>query len=129
MILGLIQYKLGHKNLGDAGKLVHVEGEDHASQKKALRTGLMWLMGSLGLLAVLHFTGLFVLNITRVSDLVGILLLVMPFAYFGFLFTRGGFTPEEKKRIVAIIIFYLAAALFWSAFEQAGSTNLLRAGM
>jgi POT family proton-dependent oligopeptide transporter len=45
--------------------------------------------------------------------------------YFGFLFTVGGFTREEKNRIVAIIIFYLAAALFWSAFEQAGSTFTL----
>ncbi|HSF88168.1 MAG TPA: oligopeptide:H+ symporter, partial [Saprospiraceae bacterium] len=45
--------------------------------------------------------------------------------YFGFLFTKGGFDAAEKKRIVAIIIFYLAAALFWSAFEQAGSTLTL----
>jgi POT family proton-dependent oligopeptide transporter len=41
------------------------------------------------------------------------------------LFTTGGFNGDEKKRIVAIIIFYLAAALFWGAFEQAGSTLTL----
>jgi proton-dependent oligopeptide transporter, POT family len=34
----------------------------------------------------------------------------------------GGFTPEEWKRIGAIVIFFLAAVLFWGAYEQAGST-------
>jgi len=122
MILGLIQYKLGAKHLGEAGKIVHASDADHSEQKKSLKTGLLSLFGALGLLFVLHITGIFKLSITRVSDLVGILLLVIPFVYFGYLFTRGGFAKEEKQRIIAIIIFYLAAALFWSAFEQAGST-------
>jgi proton-dependent oligopeptide transporter, POT family len=34
----------------------------------------------------------------------------------------GGLTPEEWKRIGAIVIFFLAAVLFWGAYEQAGST-------
>ena len=34
----------------------------------------------------------------------------------------GGFTENEWKRIGAIVIFFLAAVLFWGAYEQAGST-------
>ena len=34
----------------------------------------------------------------------------------------GGFTAAEWKRIGAIVIFFLAAVLFWGAYEQAGST-------
>jgi len=34
----------------------------------------------------------------------------------------AGMDSGEKKRFVAIGIFFLASALFWSAFEQAGST-------
>jgi proton-dependent oligopeptide transporter, POT family len=34
----------------------------------------------------------------------------------------GGFTADEWKRIGAIVIFFLAAVLFWGAYEQAGST-------
>src|SRR6476659_5278905 len=34
----------------------------------------------------------------------------------------GGFTRDEWKRIGAIVIFFLAAVLFWGAYEQAGST-------
>jgi POT family proton-dependent oligopeptide transporter len=34
----------------------------------------------------------------------------------------GGFTTAEWKRIGAIVILFLFAALFWGAYEQAGST-------
>jgi POT family proton-dependent oligopeptide transporter len=36
--------------------------------------------------------------------------------------TSGGLTPQEMKRIGAIFIFFVAAVLFWGAYEQAGST-------
>jgi len=36
--------------------------------------------------------------------------------------TSGGFTPTEWKRMAAIVILFLAASLFWGAYEQAGST-------
>ena len=42
--------------------------------------------------------------------------------FFGWLFLGGDWTPEERKRLYAIGVFFLAAALFWSLFEQAGST-------
>lgn len=122
MVLGLIQYKLGAKYLGEVGRLVHAPGTDQKAQNRSLRTASLVTLASIGLLVVLHMTGAFSLTITRVSNIVGVLLLVIPIVYFGYLFLRGGFTHEEKQRIVAIIVFYLAAALFWSAFEQAGST-------
>jgi POT family proton-dependent oligopeptide transporter len=34
----------------------------------------------------------------------------------------SGFTADEWQRIGAIVIFFLAAVLFWGAYEQAGST-------
>ena len=34
----------------------------------------------------------------------------------------GGLTPVEKKRIGVIAVCFLAAACFWSGFEQAGSS-------
>lgn len=123
MVLGLIQYKLGSKHLGTAGQLeITNTPQEQKSQRKSLTTGLLVLVASIGALFLLNVTGIVELTILKVSNLVGLLLLVIPIVYFGFLFARGGFNDGEKKRIVAIIIFYLAAALFWSAFEQAGST-------
>jgi proton-dependent oligopeptide transporter, POT family len=36
--------------------------------------------------------------------------------------TSAGFTAAEWKRMGAIVIFFLAAVLFWGGYEQAGST-------
>ncbi len=126
MVLGLIQYKLGAKYLGDSGKLVRAgTPEEHEKQQKSLRNAGLGVLAVAAILLALHFTGIFLLTVVNISNLVGILLLVIPIIYFGFLFSKGGFDAAEKNRIVAIIIFYLAAALFWSAFEQAGSTLTL----
>src|SRR5437867_7864821 len=34
----------------------------------------------------------------------------------------GGFTPEDWKRMTAVVVFFAFASLFWGAYEQAGST-------
>src|SRR2546425_6449861 len=34
----------------------------------------------------------------------------------------AGFTPEDMKRIAAVVVFFAFASLFWGAYEQAGST-------
>jgi len=50
---------------------------------------------------------------------------VLPFPYFAWLLLQKGWTPAEKKRLMTIPAFFLFAALFWSVFEQAGSTLTL----
>ena len=45
-----------------------------------------------------------------------------PSVFFGWLFLAGDWTPAERSRLYVIGVFFLAAALFWSVFEQAGST-------
>ena len=49
--------------------------------------------------------------------LLGISLVVFAWLIFG-----GGWSPEERKRSVAILVLFMASALFWASFEQAGST-------
>ena len=50
------------------------------------------------------------------------LLLAIVVFFFGWLFTSSNWTPEERKKLYVIGVLFLAAALFWSVFEQAGST-------
>lgn len=126
MVLGLIQYRMGAKYLGDIG--LHQRSgtnDEHAKQQALLKKAMMYLGIAVVLILIGHFTGIATLTITRTSNAIGVILLLIPIVYFGFLFTQGGFASDEKKRIIAIIIFFLAAALFWSAFEQAGSTLTL----
>ena len=125
MIMGLILFKWGARYLGDAGLKVDSGKEPTASSFQLIKKPLIYTVLAVVLMAVIHLTGLFPFNLTRLSDLMGYVLLAVPFVYFFFLFKDGGFTKPEVKRIIAIIIFYLAAALFWGAFEQAGSTLTL----
>jgi len=70
----------------------------------------------------LHSAGWIAITVERVTLAVGYALLVAPAAYFGGFFLHRGWTRQEKKRMGAVLLFFLFAALFWSAFEQAGSS-------
>jgi len=123
MVLGLIQYKLGAKHLGTAGIKQDVDSpEERASQRRSLILGLAIVALLVAIPYVVGATGMADVGIEWVSNMVGVILLIMPIAYFAALFLTGNWTKDERGRIVAIIVFYVAAALFWSSFEQAGST-------
>src|SRR4030095_8197242 len=40
-------------------------------------------------------------------------------AFFGYVFILGGLNSDEKKRVLVIAVLFVAAAIFWGAFEQA----------
>jgi proton-dependent oligopeptide transporter, POT family len=50
------------------------------------------------------------------------LILGMGLAYFVFLFLFAGLDVTEKKRVAVIAILFVSSAMFWSGFEQAGSS-------
>jgi POT family proton-dependent oligopeptide transporter len=68
------------------------------------------------------YTGMLPVTAQQVADVAGYTLLVITVVFFGWLFLGGEWTPAERKRLYVIGVFFLASALFWSAFEQAGST-------
>jgi POT family proton-dependent oligopeptide transporter len=121
MTLGLIQYVLGGKFLGEAG-LYPVPSENPAAQKRTLVLGIVGGAAAFGVLALLSVTGVIQLTAEGIANAVGILLIVLSVGVFAWLLGAGDWTPVEKKRFLAIAVLFLASALFWSAFEQAGST-------
>jgi POT family proton-dependent oligopeptide transporter len=121
MTLGLIQYVLGGKFLGEAG-LYPVPSENPAAQKRTLVLGIVGGTAAFGVLALLSVTGVIQLTAEGIANAVGILLIVLSVGVFAWLLGAGDWTPVEKKRFLAIAVLFLASALFWSAFEQAGST-------
>ena len=124
MTLGLIQYVLGGKYLGEAGLYPAPceNAEVLARQKRTLWIGLFATAAVLGTLGLLSVTGAIHITPEGIANLVGLLLIVLVVSVFGFLLGSGEWTPVEKKRFLAIGVLFLASALFWSAFEQAGST-------
>jgi POT family proton-dependent oligopeptide transporter len=121
MTLGLVQYVLGGKYLGEAG-LYPVPSENPAAQMRTLRLGIVGITAALAVLALESATGVIQLTAEGIANAVGVLLIVLSVGVFTWLFRAGDWTPVEKKRFVVIAVLFLASALFWSAFEQAGST-------
>ena len=76
----------------------------------------------------LNASGIFTLSLEQVVTATGVLILGLVVAYFAIALLFGGFTTAEQKRLVVIFFLFIGAALFWSGFEQAGSSlNLFAA--
>jgi POT family proton-dependent oligopeptide transporter len=124
MVLGLIQFVVGGKHLGGAG--VHPGGaatrDDMRREAKRLGAAIGGGLGLLVVLGMLDWAGVMELTAVRVSNAVGAFLLIAAVGFFGWLLVFGDWTATELKRLVAVGVFFVASALFWAMFEQAGST-------
>ncbi|GMV06571.1 MAG: MFS transporter [Gemmatimonadota bacterium] len=123
MIAGLIQYKAGEKYLGDAGLL---KGDATADEIASRSRKFFGIFGAV-LAAVVAFAyavrqGMIPLSLTQIATGLGYGVLVLVGLYFVYLWTAGGHTAEENKRLGVIFWLFLLIAVFWSGFEQAGSS-------
>jgi POT family proton-dependent oligopeptide transporter len=123
MAIGVVQYVLGSRHLGDKGlhpvPAASPEADAALRSKAALWGGLF--LAVLAVVGVGGYTGALPITAVGVADAAGVLLLLST-VVFVWLFTSGEWTPAERKRLVVIAVLFLASALFWSVFEQAGST-------
>ncbi len=124
MLIGVIQYVMGGANLGDAGiSPAPAPTPAIAAQWKRQVQTSVGASAVIVVLAVLASSaGLIQVSATQVADAAGVFLLLVVVGFFGWLFVSGGWTPGEKKRLYVIGVLFFAASLFWSVFEQAGST-------
>jgi POT family proton-dependent oligopeptide transporter len=124
MVIGLIQYSLGSKYLGDAG--LHPAGAGSRDEFEQLKRRTIVLslivLGALAAFGAATYTGALNISPIQIADAAGYMLLICTLAFFAWLYLGGDWTPVERKRLYVIGVFFLAAALFWSLFEQAGST-------
>jgi POT family proton-dependent oligopeptide transporter len=52
----------------------------------------------------------------------GWVLIAVTVGFFAWLFVLGKWSREERKSLIVIAVLFLAATVFWMAYEQAGST-------
>jgi proton-dependent oligopeptide transporter, POT family len=70
-------------------------------------------------------SGLGVVSITAegVADAAGVFLILVTVGCFGWLFSAArSWSSIERKRLVAVVVLFIAACAFWANYEQAGST-------
>jgi POT family proton-dependent oligopeptide transporter len=124
MLAGLIQYLMGGKYLGEAGMKPASTGDperDRRQKNNAILAvgavlGLAAVLGMLGVTDVIPFTP------NMLLDLLGWFLLGISVVVFAWMIFSRGWTLEERKRSTAILALFVASALFWGSFEQAGSS-------
>ena len=124
MVFGLIQYKLTSGYLGDAGKFPSSSG-DLAVDAAIKRRG--WTAIGVALIAVVGvtfaaLTGALVVNALAFAQGTGLFIVGLAIAFFAFVLIFGGLDSVERKRVGVIAILFVAAAVFFSGFEQAGSS-------
>jgi POT family proton-dependent oligopeptide transporter len=120
MLFGLIQFRFSRKHLGTAGLYPDTAPADSFSRKSWL-TILAVVAGFFALLFA-GVSGLIHFDAPRLARGTALAVTLATFGYFAYVFITGKLTPEERNRVIVIVVLVAACALFWSGFEQAGSS-------
>lgn len=122
MAAGVIQYVLTQHHLGTAGQLTPAGAT--SSQRGGGKPWLrLWIALALSttLLAACTFGWLSV-NPVGLAHASAFVISATAVLYFAYLFLAGNLSPGEKRRALVIVVLFLGSALFWSGYEQAGSS-------
>ena len=124
MTFGVIQFWFGRRHLAEAGlhPVPAANPAEAKSQRRLLRSALLGVVAIGAAMAFVHLTGILPLTPTLLVNSAGVVLLAIVVALFAWMLLGGDWTPVERKRLGAILVLFIAASLFWSAFEQAGSS-------
>ena len=124
MTAGVIQFALGGKYLGSAGVLPGAPGspEELRRRKRQAAMGGLAALAIFGVCGALAGAGKIEITAQTVSNALGVALVIVTVAIFSWLLLGKGWSALERKRSAAILVLFLSAAVFWSAFEQAGSS-------
>jgi POT family proton-dependent oligopeptide transporter len=116
MLIGIIMYKLtAPRTLGPIGLEPAAGREEQHKVKLAVAIGV----GLMFLVVILAMAGVIRINAVAVAQRMSMVIITLALLYFAYLFFLGGLTTDEKKRVGVIVVLFLFAAIFWSAFEQA----------
>ena len=120
MLLGVIQYKFNLQSLGDIGlkptNLLSKEKLEHY-KKLVLSISLVILI-----LICSGLIGLWTIDPIPLANILTLIIASISLLYFLYIYFLGELNKDEKKRIVMIFILFVGAALFWSGFDQGGSS-------
>lgn len=120
MVIGLVQYRLGGKFLGNAGLLKTTSDAD--ALKKKTRTTYIVMSVAAVILAVLGWVLLQRLALEVLAERLGYAVIAIAILYFAYLLFVAKHTRLEKRRLGVIFWLFILSAIFWSGFEQAGSS-------
>lgn len=124
MFVGVIQYVVTRKHLGEAGRHPASTGDavaDRAQKRKGTIAVVALLVVLCGL-AMLASAGVIRVTPEVISDALGWALLAITAAVFSWMILGKNWSTQDRKRAGAILILMIASSVFWAAYEQAGSS-------
>jgi POT family proton-dependent oligopeptide transporter len=122
MLFGLLWFSFRAKStLGDIGTDVT---RDPDPIKQAKTESLVKMSIGIGLailvvVIVLAATGVITIDPQVVGGYMTYVLVGLAIAFFTYVFIFGKLNSDERKRVLVIAVLFVAAAIFWGAFEQA----------
>ncbi|MFL2553554.1 MAG: peptide MFS transporter [Candidatus Rariloculaceae bacterium] len=122
MLLGLVQFKVTLAKLGEAGRLPAAKPPNDVAFERKAWVGIFFFLAIIGAVLFAGLTNTVTLNAVSLAQNSTYAIVAMAFVYFGYLLILGKLTRDERGRVIVIIVLFFAAAMFWSGFEQAGSS-------
>ncbi|HLP75461.1 MAG TPA: oligopeptide:H+ symporter, partial [Candidatus Paceibacterota bacterium] len=118
MVLGLIQFKFSRHLLGTAGLQRGNEKPLHIIERIGLISAIV---GTIAVLT-LGLSGGVKFNPVLLAKGMAYVIVTIASVYFAYVFLFCKLEKVEKQRVAMILVLFLASALFWAGFEQAGSS-------
>ncbi|WP_161976321.1 peptide MFS transporter [Mycolicibacterium sp. CH28] len=113
MALGLTQYVVFRKNLGEHGRIV----PNPLSQQSFWRTAAIAGAALVVVVVVVAFA-FGVITLANLSQVTTAVIVVASICYFAVMLRSSNVTALERTRVRAFIPLFVANAVFWSLFQQ-----------
>ena len=120
MALGLIFFYFTRDKLKGAGGAPNAP-LTQAGEKRSWMAIVAFLIG-LAVVTALMLMGSLSFDPIAASKLVAVTFVGIFLVYFFWVYFMGGLSPVEKKGMWAFMLICIASTMFWSGFEQAGSS-------
>ena len=126
MALGVVQFYFTRKYLGEAGVQpapIHAAGGNHSLIPRSKEWTRLWIgVAILALVVIAATIGLIPIDALQLGQAAAYIIAGMGVLYFLYYFLFADLTAEERRRGVVLVVLFIGCALFFSGFEQAGSS-------
>jgi POT family proton-dependent oligopeptide transporter len=124
MAVGVLQFVLTRRHLGSAGAFVPPDPAAQGAVALRRRNWLrLWAVVAVAMLLLgAVATGLLPVDVVRLARIITFVIVAMAVLYFVYYLFIADLTREERRRGVVLAVLFAGCALFFSGFEQAGSS-------
>jgi POT family proton-dependent oligopeptide transporter len=118
MVLGLVQFQFTRRHLGEAGARPAPRPATRARDWGVVAAAA----GLVAALYLLALAGVVRIDPKALASYTAYFIIAIAVVYFAVLFLFAELNDTEKKRLGVVLVLFIASAMFWAGFEQAGSS-------